>query len=85
VHIRKKVWNALDEKFGVYDAGSKLYIIEQLFDYKMVENPPIVEQVHEIQHWLRNSNNSHVSCLTSSWSALLSLSCHLLGRILLPL
>jgi hypothetical protein len=29
--------------------GSKLYIMKQLFDYKMVENRPVVEQVHEIQ------------------------------------
>jgi hypothetical protein len=29
----KELWVALDEKFGVSDAGSKLYIMEQLFDY----------------------------------------------------
>jgi hypothetical protein len=58
----KELWNALDEKFSVSDAGSELYM-----------------------HWLRNSNNSHVSCLTSSWLAVLSLSCHLLRQILQPL
>jgi hypothetical protein len=81
----KELWDTLYEKFGVSDAGSELYIMEQMFDYKMVENCPIVEQAQEIQHWLRNSNSSHVSCLTSSWLAVLSLRCHLLGRILLPL
>jgi hypothetical protein len=45
----KELWDALDEKFSVSDAGSELYIIEQLFDYKMVENRPVVEQAHEIQ------------------------------------
>jgi hypothetical protein len=45
----KELWNALDEKFGVSDAGSELYIMEQLFEYKMVENHPVVEQAHEIQ------------------------------------
>jgi hypothetical protein len=44
----KELWDALDEKFDVSDAGSELYIMEQLFDYKMVENRPIVEHVHEI-------------------------------------
>jgi hypothetical protein len=39
----KQLWDALDEKFGVSDAGSELYIMEQLFDYKMVENCPVVE------------------------------------------
>jgi hypothetical protein len=45
----KELWDALDEKFGVSDAGSELYIMEQLFDYKMVENHPLVKQAHEIQ------------------------------------
>jgi hypothetical protein len=44
----KELWDALDEMFGVSDAGSELYIMKQLFDYKMVENCPIVEQAYEI-------------------------------------
>jgi hypothetical protein len=44
----KELWDALDEKFGVSNAGSELCIMEQLFDYKMVENRPVVEQAHEI-------------------------------------
>jgi hypothetical protein len=43
----KKLWDALDEKFGVSDAGSELYIMEHLFGYKMVENHPVVEHAHE--------------------------------------
>ena len=46
--IGKDLWDALDAKFGVSDAGSKLYIMEQLFDYKMVDNRSVVEQAHEI-------------------------------------
>jgi hypothetical protein len=50
VHIcKKKLWDALDEKFSVSDDGSELHIMEHLFDYKMVENHPVVEQAHEIQ------------------------------------
>jgi hypothetical protein len=45
----KEIWDALDEKFGVSDASSELYIMERLFDYKMVENRPVAKQVHEIQ------------------------------------
>jgi hypothetical protein len=44
----KELCDVLDEKFSVFDTGSKLYIMEQLFDYKMVENRPVVEQAHEI-------------------------------------
>ena len=32
-----KLWDALEAKFGVSDAGSELYLMEQLYDYKMVE------------------------------------------------
>jgi hypothetical protein len=45
----KDLWDALDAKFGVSDAGSELYIIEQLFYYKLVDNRSMVEQTHEIQ------------------------------------
>ncbi|WVZ51499.1 LOW QUALITY PROTEIN: hypothetical protein U9M48_002643 [Paspalum notatum var. saurae] len=31
----KALWDALEEKFGVFDAGSELYILEQLYDYEM--------------------------------------------------
>jgi hypothetical protein len=44
----KDLWDALVAKFGVSDAGSELYLMEQLFDYKMVENRSMVEQAHEI-------------------------------------
>jgi hypothetical protein len=45
----KDLWDALEAKFSVSDAGSELYLMEQLFDYKMVENRSVVEQAHEIQ------------------------------------
>jgi hypothetical protein len=41
------LWDALVGKFGVTDAGSELYLMEQLYDYKMVENRSVVEQAHE--------------------------------------
>jgi hypothetical protein len=45
----KELWDAWDEKFSVSYAGSELYIMEQLFDYKMVKTRLVVEQAHEIQ------------------------------------
>ncbi|XP_066358045.1 uncharacterized protein [Miscanthus floridulus] len=45
----EKLWDALEAKFGVSDAGSELYLMEQLYDYKMVENRSVVEHAHEIQ------------------------------------
>jgi hypothetical protein len=40
--------DALDEKFGVSDTGSELYIMYQFLDYRTVQNRPVVE-AHEIQ------------------------------------
>jgi hypothetical protein len=45
----KDMWDALEAKFGVSDAGSELYVMEQFFDYKMTHECGIVEQAHEIQ------------------------------------
>jgi hypothetical protein len=45
----KDLWDALFGKFGVTNAGSELYLMEQLYDYKMVENRSVVEQAHEFQ------------------------------------
>jgi hypothetical protein len=39
----KDLWDAPVEKFEVTDAGCELYLMEQLYDYKMVENRSVVE------------------------------------------
>jgi 3'-phosphoadenosine 5'-phosphosulfate (PAPS) 3'-phosphatase len=39
----KDIWDALEAKFGVSDAGGELYVMEQLYDYKMVEDRYVVE------------------------------------------
>ena len=44
----KELSDTLDAKFGVADTSSELYLMEQLFDYKMVDNRSVVEQAHEI-------------------------------------
>jgi hypothetical protein len=33
----KEMWDALESKYGVSDAGSELYVMEQFHDYRMVE------------------------------------------------
>jgi hypothetical protein len=43
------MWDALETRYDVSDIGSKLYIMEQFHDYRMVEGRPVVEQAHEIQ------------------------------------
>jgi hypothetical protein len=38
----KDVWDALEAKFWVSDAGTKLYIMERYYDYKMTGERPAV-------------------------------------------
>jgi hypothetical protein len=47
--IGKQLWDALDAQFGVSDAGSVMCIMEQLYNYKMIDNHLVVEQAHKIQ------------------------------------
>jgi hypothetical protein len=44
----KEMWDALEAKYGVSDAGSKLYVMKQFHDYRMTDDRSIVEQAHEI-------------------------------------
>nr|AAP44618.1 putative polyprotein [Oryza sativa Japonica Group] len=56
---RKDMWDALEAKFGVSDAGSELYAMEQFYDYKMVDDRSIVEQAHEIQMLAKELENNN--------------------------
>jgi hypothetical protein len=49
----KELWETTDEKFGLSNASSELYIIKQPYGYKMVDNYSTMEQAHEI-HALAN-------------------------------
>jgi hypothetical protein len=42
----KELWDTLDAKCSVSDARRRLNLMEQLFNYKMVEDRYVVEQVH---------------------------------------
>jgi hypothetical protein len=53
----KKLWDALEAQYGVSDAGSELYAMEQFLDYMMVENRSVVEQAHEIRTLAKDLKN----------------------------
>jgi 3'-phosphoadenosine 5'-phosphosulfate (PAPS) 3'-phosphatase len=44
----KKMWDVVEAQYGVANASSELYIMEQFLDYRMVEDCSMVEQAHEI-------------------------------------
>jgi hypothetical protein len=39
----KAMWDALEARYGVSNAGSELYVIEQFHDYRVIEGRPVVE------------------------------------------
>ena len=53
----KEMWDALEAKFGASDAGSELYVMEQFYDYRMVDDRSIVEQAHELQALAKELDN----------------------------
>ena len=54
----KEMWDALEARFGVSDAGSELYVMEQFYDYRMVDDRSVVEQSHEIQMLAKELENN---------------------------
>lgn len=57
----KDMWDALEAKFGVSDAGTELYIMEKFYNYRMTEERSMVEQAHEIKSFARELE--HFSCM----------------------
>nr|CAH66607.1 H0211A12.10 [Oryza sativa] len=55
----KDMWDALEAKFGVSDAGSELYVMEQFYDYKIFDDRSVVEQAHEIQMLAKELENNN--------------------------
>ena len=64
ISVGKDMWDALEAKFGVSDAGSELYVMEQFYDYKMTDERSVVQQAHEIQS-PKNSSTSSVCFRTT--------------------
>ena len=53
----KALWDALEAQYGVSDAGSELYTMEQFLEYRMVEDRSVVEQAHEIHTLAKDLKN----------------------------
>ncbi|CAO2039672.1 unnamed protein product [Urochloa humidicola] len=45
----KVLWDALSARYDAAYAGSELYLMENFYDYKIVNNRSVVEQAHEVQ------------------------------------
>jgi hypothetical protein len=49
VMLAKEMWVALEaNKYGVYDVGSELYVMEQFHEFRITDGHSAVDQVHQI-------------------------------------
>nr|GFA63947.1 copia-like retrotransposon [Tanacetum cinerariifolium] len=52
----QKLWSSLEFKYKQQEEGTNRYLISKFFDFQMVDEKPILEQVHEL-HILVNKLN----------------------------
>ncbi|XP_075478762.1 uncharacterized protein LOC142519607 [Primulina tabacum] len=45
----KELWESLDRKYKIEDAGAKKFLVGRFLDFKMVDSKPVISQVQEIQ------------------------------------
>jgi len=50
----RELWEKLESRYMQEDATSKKFLVTQFNNFKMVENRPLMEQLHEIEHILGN-------------------------------
>ena len=46
----KAIWDSLEKKYDVDDAGKKKYVVCQWIKFQMVDNKQIMEQVHKYEN-----------------------------------
>ena len=46
----KELWDALKAKYLMKDETSKKFLVSHFMKYSMVDNKPIMDQFHEVQH-----------------------------------
>ena len=45
----KEIWNALEAKYKIEKVSMNKFIIQKFFDYKMLDNISVLDQVHKLQ------------------------------------
>jgi len=80
INSAKELWTALEEEYGLDDAGIERFTSSSFNKFMMFDNKPIDDQLHEFQDFIRHlqlkgnqfSDDYKVSCLIdklpSSWS-----------------
>ena len=45
----KELWESLDHKYKIEDAGSKKFLVARFLNFVMVDSKPLISQVEELQ------------------------------------
>ncbi|XP_070046393.1 uncharacterized protein LOC142169572 [Nicotiana tabacum] len=53
----KVIWDSLEKKYGADDAEKKKYVVRKWIKFQMVDNKPIMEQVHEYENLIADVLN----------------------------
>ncbi|XP_070681189.1 uncharacterized protein [Malus domestica] len=57
----KELWESLEKKYKIDDAGSKKFVIGKFLKYTMVDSKSVVSQVKEIQKYELHSEGCEIS------------------------
>lgn len=52
VETSKELWNSLDKKCDIKDAGFQKYAVKKFQDYKMMDSRPLIKEVEELTNLL---------------------------------
>ena len=50
----KAIWNTSENRYGGDDAGRKKYVVRKWLQFKMVDDKPMMDQVHEYKNLVAN-------------------------------
>jgi hypothetical protein len=53
----KEIWKALETKYKTEKQGTDKFIIQKYFDFKMLDNVSVLDQMHELQILVHKLND----------------------------
>ena len=60
-----EILNALETKYKIEKIGTNKFIIQKYFDYKMIDNISVLDQVHGLQIMVNKFRNLSINILES--------------------
>ena len=59
----KEIWKALETKYKIEKKGMDKFIIQKYFDFKMLDNVSVLDQMHELQILVYKLNDLSIKIL----------------------